>query len=41
VDTVQVDEGRSEELAGGRDREWTATRRFVRTVGNAGGLELV
>jgi len=39
---VQVDEGQvAEELMQpGAVREWTAARRFVLTVGNAGGLEV-
>lgn len=39
---VQVDDGQvSEELLpAGAGREWTAARRFVLTVGNAGGLEI-
>ena len=39
---VQVDEGQVAEelLQAGAVREWTAVRRFVLTVGNAGGLEL-
>jgi cytoskeletal protein RodZ len=39
---VQVDEGQvAEELMqAGAVREWTAARRFVLTVGNAGGLEV-
>jgi cytoskeleton protein RodZ len=39
---VQVDDGQvSEELLpAGAVREWTASRRFVLTVGNAGGLEV-
>ena len=39
---VQVDEGQvTEELMQpGAVREWTAARRFVLTVGNAGGLEV-
>ena len=39
---VQVDEGQvTEELMQpGAVREWTAARKFVLTVGNAGGLEL-
>ncbi len=39
---VQVDEGRvAEELMQvGAVREWTAARRFVLSVGNAGGLEV-
>ncbi len=37
-----VDEGQVAEelLQAGAVREWTAARRFVLTVGNAGGLEL-
>ena len=39
---VQVDEGQVAEelLQAGAVREWTAARRFILTVGNAGGLEL-
>jgi cytoskeleton protein RodZ len=39
---VQVDEGQVAEelLQVGAVREWTAVRRFVLTVGNAGGLEV-
>lgn len=39
---VQVDDGQvSEELLpAGAGREWTAARRFILTVGNAGGLEI-
>lgn len=39
---VQVDEGQvAEELMqAGAVREWTAARRFILTVGNAGGLEV-
>jgi cytoskeleton protein RodZ len=39
---VQVDEGQVAEelLQPGAVREWTAARRFVLTVGNAGGLEV-
>jgi cytoskeleton protein RodZ len=39
---VQVDEGQVTEelLQEGAVREWTAARRFVLTVGNAGGLEV-
>jgi transcriptional regulator with XRE-family HTH domain len=39
---VQVDEGQvvEELLQTGAVREWTAARRFVLTVGNAGGLEV-
>ncbi len=39
---VQVDEGQVTEelLQAGAIREWTAARRFVLTVGNAGGLEV-
>jgi cytoskeletal protein RodZ len=39
---VQVDEGQvTEELMqAGAVREWTASRKFVLTVGNAGGLEI-
>jgi hypothetical protein len=39
---VQVDDGQVAEelLQAGAVREWTATRRFTLTVGNAGGVEL-
>ncbi len=39
---VQVDDGQIAEelLQAGAVREWTAARRFVLTVGNAGGLEV-
>jgi cytoskeletal protein RodZ len=39
---VQTDEGRATEelLPPGATREWTSARRFVLTVGNAGGIEL-
>jgi len=39
---VQVDDGQAAEelLQPGAVREWTAARRFVLTVGNAGGIEL-
>lgn len=39
---VQIDEGQVAEelLQVGAVREWTAARRFVLTVGNAGGLEV-
>lgn len=39
---VQVDEGQVAEelLQAGAVREWTAARRFILTVGNAGGLEV-
>jgi len=39
---VQVDEGQEAEelLQAGAVREWTAARRFVLTVGNAGALEV-
>ena len=39
---MQVDEGQVAEelLQAGAVREWTAARRFVLTVGNAGGLEV-
>jgi len=39
---VQVDEGQVAEelLQAGAVREWTAARRFVLSVGNAGGLEV-
>ncbi|HEV8438795.1 MAG TPA: RodZ domain-containing protein [Methylomirabilota bacterium] len=40
---VQTDDGRvvEELLTVGATREWTTAKRFVLTVGNAGGLELV
>jgi cytoskeleton protein RodZ len=40
---VETDDGRVAEelLAAGATREWTSARRFVLTVGNAGGIELV
>jgi len=39
---VQIDDGQIAEelLPTGAVREWTAARRFVLTVGNAGGLEV-
>jgi cytoskeleton protein RodZ len=39
---VQVDDGQVAEelLQAGAVREWTATRRFTLTVGNAGGVEV-
>ncbi|MGH7400839.1 MAG: DUF4115 domain-containing protein, partial [Candidatus Rokuibacteriota bacterium] len=39
---VQPDEGRSTEetLPAGATREWSAERRFLLTIGNAGGVEL-
>jgi cytoskeleton protein RodZ len=39
---VQVDDGQTAEelLQAGAVREWTAARRFVLTIGNAGGLEV-
>ena len=39
---VQTDSGRVAEelLPAGASREWTAERRFLVTVGNAGGVEL-
>jgi cytoskeleton protein RodZ len=39
---VQTDEGRIAEelLPAGASREWTADRRFLLTIGNAGGVEL-
>lgn len=39
---VQPDEGRATEelLPAGASREWSAERRFVVTIGNAGGVEL-
>jgi cytoskeletal protein RodZ len=39
---VQTDEGRvgEELLAPGASREWTAERRFLLTIGNAGGVEV-
>src|SRR5262249_40329605 len=39
---VQTDDGRvvEELLAAGVTREWTSGKRFVLTVGNAGGVEL-
>jgi cytoskeleton protein RodZ len=40
---VQIDDGREVEelLKAGTQREWTSDRRFVLTVGNAGGIEIV
>jgi len=40
---VQIDDGREVEelLKAGTRREWTSDRRFVLTVGNAGGIEIV
>jgi cytoskeletal protein RodZ len=40
---VQTDDGRVAEelLAAGATREWTSGKRFVLTVGNAGGVEIV
>src|SRR6185295_5229108 len=39
---VQTDEGRIAEelLPAGASREWAAERRFLVTIGNAGGVEL-
>jgi hypothetical protein len=39
---VQPDEGRATEetLPAGASREWSAERRFVVTIGNAGGVEV-
>ncbi len=39
---VQADEGRAVEelLAPGAQREWIAGKRFVLTIGNAGGIEI-
>jgi cytoskeleton protein RodZ len=39
---IQADEGRAVEelLAPGDTRQWTAEKRFVLTIGNAGGIEL-
>jgi hypothetical protein len=39
---VQIDEARPTEelLSPGTTRQWTADRRFLLTVGNAGGVEL-
>jgi hypothetical protein len=39
---VQPDEGRATEelLPAGASREWSAERRFLVTIGNAGGVEL-
>jgi cytoskeleton protein RodZ len=40
---VQIDDGREVEelLKAGTRREWTSDRRFVLTIGNAGGIEIV
>jgi cytoskeleton protein RodZ len=40
---VQIDDGRvvEELLKPGAEREWTSDRRFVLTIGNAGGIEVV
>lgn len=40
---VQIDDGRvvEELLKAGAQREWTSDRRFVLTIGNAGGIEVV
>jgi cytoskeleton protein RodZ len=40
---VQIDDGRvvEELLKAGAQREWTSDRRFVLTIGNAGGLEIM
>jgi cytoskeleton protein RodZ len=40
---VQIDDARvvEELLAPGAQREWTSDRRFVLTIGNAGGIEIV
>jgi cytoskeleton protein RodZ len=40
---VQIDDGRvvEELLEAGAQREWTSDRRFVLTIGNAGGLEIM
>jgi cytoskeleton protein RodZ len=40
---VQIDDGRvvEELLEAGAQREWTSARRFVLTIGNAGGIEIV
>jgi cytoskeleton protein RodZ len=40
---VQIDDARvvEELLKAGAEREWTSDRRFVLTVGNAGGIEIV
>lgn len=40
---VQIDGGRvvEELLEAGAQREWTSDRRFVLTIGNAGGIEIV
>jgi hypothetical protein len=39
---VQPDEGRATEelLPAGASREWSAERRFLVTIGNAGGVEV-
>jgi cytoskeleton protein RodZ len=40
---VQIDDGRVVEalLEAGAQREWTSDRRFILTIGNAGGIEIV
>jgi cytoskeleton protein RodZ len=40
---VQIDDARvvEELLKAGAEREWTSDRRFVLTIGNAGGIEIV
>ena len=40
---VQIDDARvvEELLAAGAQREWTSDRRFLLTIGNAGGIEIV
>ena len=40
---VQIDDARvvEELLEAGAQREWTSDRRFVLTIGNAGGIEIV
>jgi cytoskeleton protein RodZ len=40
---VQIDDARvvEELLTAGAQREWTSDRRFVLTIGNAGGIEIV
>ena len=40
---VQIDDARvvEELLAAGAQREWTSDRRFVLTIGNAGGIQIV
>ena len=40
---VQIDDARvvEELLAAGAEREWTSDRRFILTIGNAGGIEIV